>query len=680
MASLFEIPIEKINGIGSKRGQLYRKLGIDSVGALVRFYPRSYEDWSNPLSISECVIGDVACVKGTVSTPPSEHRIPGGKLLVKARVSDGFSFMQIVFFNNRFVKHSLNVGQEYVFYGKISQNNSIKEMINPTFEKFIQNSRVHPVYRQTAGLATRQIETAVHKAMDMLPETVRDPIPERIREKCSLCGLKEALQKIHFPNTLTDVNTARQRLIFEELLVLVLGLSYIKSKPTEKCSAIIKKDCTDAFLMLLPFKLTNGQLNAINSCVDDILNSQKPMNRLIQGDVGSGKTMVAAALAYTVVKNGYQAAIMVPTEILANQHYDTFIDLLKDTGIAVEILTGSTPAKAKKRILSGLSNGLVNLVIGTHSLISENVDFLKLGLVVTDEQHRFGVRQRADLLAKGENPHLMVMSATPIPRTLALMIYGDLDISVINELPPGRKTVDTFLIDEGKRIRAFNFILQHIEQGRQCYIVCPAVDENDFGLTGAEEYAQKLQDGFFSNCRVQVMHGKMKPYQKDEIMTSFINGEIDILVSTTVIEVGVNVPNAVIMMVENAERFGLSQLHQLRGRVGRGEYKSYCILVSNSKGEDAQRRLKALCSTNDGFKIADEDLKLRGPGDFFGSRQHGLPELQIADLADDIDILKQAQQAAQEILKTDPELAEPSLRGLKAEIKMLFGSVGEQLN
>ena len=680
MASLFEIPIEKINGIGSKRGQLFRKLGIDSVGALVRFYPRSYEDWSSPCSIAESVVGETACVRGVVSTPPAEHRITGGKILVSTRISDDFSFMRIVFFNNKYVRNYLNVGEEYVFYGKVSVNNAIKEMINPSFEKLTQDSRVHPVYRQTAGLTSKQIEAAVCKAMNMLPESVKDPIPEDIRAENSLIGLKDALIKIHFPKTLSDVNTARNRLIFEELLVLVLGLHYIKAKPSDSCGVTISEDFTDTFLKLLPFKLTNGQLNAISDCIGDIVNNSKPMNRLIQGDVGSGKTMVAAALAYTVIRNGCQAALMVPTEILANQHYLTLSELFKDTGISVELLTGSTPAKAKKRIISGLSNGLVNFVIGTHSLISDNVEFLRLGLAITDEQHRFGVRQRSDLLAKGANPHLMVMSATPIPRTLALMIYGDLDISVINELPPGRQSVDTFLINEEKRVRAYNFLIQHIEQGRQCYIVCPAVEENEVGLISAEEYAQQIKSKYFNRFRVEVVHGKMKAVQKDEIMTDFLNGDIDVLVSTTVIEVGVNVPNAVIMMIENADRFGLSQLHQLRGRVGRGEHKSYCILVSSAKGEDAQRRLKVICSTNDGFKIADEDLKLRGPGDFFGARQHGLPELQVADLAEDMDVLRQAQQSAQKILSYDSNMEDPAFRGLRAEVRMLFGSIGQQLN
>lgn len=680
MASLFEIPIEKINGIGSKRGQLYRKLGIDSVGALVRFYPRSYEDWSNPISIFEGVVGQICCIKGVVSIPASEHRIPGGKTLVSTRISDGFSFMKIAFFNNKYIKNKLITGDEYIFYGRISARDGIKEMINPMFEHSADKGRMRPVYRQTAGLTSRQIEASVRKAIQMLPNTIKDPIPENIRLHGGYLNLKDAIIKIHFPNNKDDIAEARRRLIFDELLVLSLGLYFMKKKPAETCGVNIPKDYSDDFFKLLPFTPTDAQKRVIRDCIADLINSARPMNRLIQGDVGSGKTIVAAAAAFTSMMNGCQVALMVPTEILAKQHFETFIQLFEHTDICIELLTGTVSSKEKKRVLAGISDGSVKLVIGTHALISDGVVFSKLGLVITDEQHRFGVRQRAALLAKGLNPHLMVMSATPIPRTLALMIYGDLDLSVIDELPPGRQKVDTFLIDDEKRVRAFNFLIRHIEQGRQCYIVCPAVDENELGIIGAEEYAEKIKKHFFNNYRVEVVHGKMNPVQKEEIMSDFVEGKINVLVSTTVIEVGVNVPNAVIMMIENAERFGLSQLHQLRGRVGRGNHKSYCILVSNAKNEDTLKRLKILCSTNDGFKIADEDLKQRGPGDFFGSRQHGLPELQIADLAENMDDFRLAQTEAQNILDSYPDLNDDSLRGLRAEVKQLFGRVGNQLN
>lgn len=588
--------------------------------------------------------------------------------------------MKIAFFNNKYIKNKLIMGDEYIFYGRITDRNGIKEMINPMFEHSADKGRMRPVYRQAAGLTSRQIEASVRKAMQMLPNTIKDPIPENIRLNGGYLNLKDAIVKIHFPNTKDDIAEARRRLIFDELLVLSLGLHFMKKKPAETCGVNISKDYSDDFFNLLPFNPTNAQKRAIRDCITDLLNSERPMNRLIQGDVGSGKTIVAAAAAFTSIKNGCQVALMVPTEILAKQHFETFIQLFEHTDICIELLTGTVSSKKKKRVLAGISDGSVNLVIGTHALISDGVDFSKLGLVITDEQHRFGVRQRAALIAKGLNPHLMVMSATPIPRTLALMIYGDLDLSVIDELPPGRQKVDTFLIDDEKRVRAFNFLIRHIEQGRQCYIVCPAVDENELGIIGAEEYAKNIKKQFFNNYRVEVVHGKMNPIHKEEIMSDFVEGKINVLVSTTVIEVGVNVPNAVIMMIENAERFGLSQLHQLRGRVGRGDHKSYCILVSNAKNEDTLKRLKILCSTNDGFKIADEDLKNRGPGDFFGSRQHGLPELQIADLAENMDDFRRAQIEAQNILASYPDLNDDSLRGLRAEVKQLFGRVGNQLN
>lgn len=683
MASLYEIPIEKINGIGTKRGQLYRRLDIDSVGALVRFYPRVYEDWSKITEISNLTVGETCCIKAVLHTPITEHRVSGGKLLVTTSVTDGYAFLKIAFFNNKYIKSMLKSGEEYLFYGKVTSSGSMREMINPTFAKAGVGNVIHPIYSQVMGLTTKQIEGAVKIALSMLPEQVRDTIPENIRRKYNLIGLKDALIKIHFPKNSEDIAAARRRLIFEELLVLVIGLSSIKSMPSKLSAIEIKNDYTEDFLKLLPFKLTNAQYSAIKDCINDMMSAEKKaMNRLVQGDVGSGKTMVAAAVAYCCIKNGYQAAMMAPTEILAQQHFQTFDNLFKDKDVRVNLLTGSMTAKQKRLVLADLADGEIDFIVGTHSLISENVAFKNLGVVVTDEQHRFGVRQRSALLAKGQNPHLLVMSATPIPRTLALMIYGDLDISIINELPPGRQIVDTFLIDDSKRLRAYNFLIKNINEGRQCYIVCPAVENSDTGLIGVEEYAAEIQKNVFKNYSVAVLHGKMKSADKDSIMNKFISGEIDVLVSTTVIEVGVNVPNSTIMMIENAERFGLSQLHQLRGRVGRGEHKSYCILVSNAGGDDSKRRLKALCSTNDGFKIADEDLKLRGPGDFFGARQHGLPELKIADLAENVTILQDAQTAAKEIMNDYLNKENNDYRGLRAEVRMLFNNAGngQQLN
>ncbi len=680
MASLYEIPIENINGIGTKRGQLYRRLDIDTVGALVRFYPRTYEDWSKITLISQTTPGETFCIKARLHTPAVERRIANGKLLVTAELSDGYSFLKLAFFNNKYIKSMLRTTEEYLFYGKVTSSGGTKEMINPTFAKVGEGNAIHPIYSQVAGLTTKQIEVSVKKALTMLPSQIKDTIPKHIREKYDLIGLKDALTKIHFPENADDISQARRRLIFEELLILVLGLNSMKALPSKKSLVGIEKDYTSEFLELLPFKLTNAQLKAVKDCVNDMIDNSKAMNRLVQGDVGSGKTMVAAAVCYTCVKNGWQAAVMAPTEILAQQHFQTFEGLFRDTGLRVALLTGSMTLKQKRLVLADLADGNIDIIVGTHSLISENVAFNRLGVVVTDEQHRFGVRQRSDLLAKGQNPHLLVMSATPIPRTLALIIYGDLDISVIDELPPGRQSVDTFLIDDSKRIRAYNFLIKNIESGRQCYIVCPAVENNDTGLTAVEEYAQEIQRTVFGNYSVAVLHGKMRAAEKDDVMNRFVSGEIDILVSTTVIEVGVNVPNSTIMMIENAERFGLSQLHQLRGRVGRGSDKSYCILVSNAKGEEARRRLKALCCTNDGFKIADEDLKMRGPGDFFGSRQHGLPELKIADLAENVNILHDAQSAAKELKNDYFDYENKDLGGLRAEVRMLFNNVGQQLN
>jgi len=677
LASLYEIPIEKINGIGTKRGQLYRKLDIDSVGALVRFYPRAYEDWSKITDISDLNAGETSCVKAVLHTAVTEHIVAGGKLLATAAAFDESGYLKLAFFNNRYIRSMLRCGEQYLFYGKVSLSGGFPEMINPAFSKIDAGNVIRPIYSQVNGLTTKQIEAAVKKALGMLPETVRDTLPLHIREKYELIGLKEAILKIHFPSSTEEIDAARRRLIFEELLVLVLGLSSIKMMPSALSCVEIKHDYSEEFFNLLPFSLTNAQRSAISDCMHDMMSKEKKtMNRLVQGDVGSGKTMVAAACAYSCIKNGYQAAIMVPTEILAQQHYQTFKELFNSAGVGVELLTGSMTAKQKKLVLEKLLNGEAELIVGTHSLISENVIFNNLGIVITDEQHRFGVRQRSDLLAKGSNPHLLVMSATPIPRTLALIIYGDLDLSIINELPPGRQIVDTFLIDDSKKLRAYNFLIKNIKEGRQCYIVCPAVENSDIGLIGVEEYAEEIRKGVFKNYSVEVLHGKMKSADKDDVMNRFISGEIDVLVSTTVIEVGVNVPNSTIMMIENAERFGLSQLHQLRGRVGRGEYKSYCILVSNSGGGEAVRRLRVLCATNDGFKIADEDLKIRGPGDFFGSRQHGLPELRIADLAENVGLLQEAQQAAKELMNDFSDPQNKDCRGLRAEVKMLFNNVG----
>lgn len=677
MPSLFEIPIENLKGIGDKTGKLFRKMEVNSVGDLLRFYPRQYEDWSSPLLIREAQIGDVCCVKAFVTTPGNERRIPGGRLITRFRIADESDSMTITFFNNKFVKNMLKEDSEYIFYGKITSNSGRKEMLSPEFLLPQKAQKIRPIYHCTAGITSRKIENAVMQSLQMLPKTIKEPLPKDILEKYDVCTLEFAINNIHFPKNNADLKTARKRLIFEELLILSLGLSMLKKGRKKETALKLTKDYSQEYFRMLPFIPTEGQINAVKDCIKDMTVGVSPMSRLIQGDVGCGKTAVAAAVCYTAVKNGWQAAFMAPTEILAEQHYKSLSNILKDTDINIALLTGSQTAKNKRLIREGLVNNEIHLVIGTHALISDNVKFSKLGLVVTDEQHRFGVSQRSKLVSKGDNPNLLIMSATPIPRTLALIIYGDLDISSIKELPPGRKTIDTFLVDSSKRIRMYNFLKKHMDNGQQCYIVCPAVEENDMlNIAAAEKYAENIKNSFFKDYRVGLLHGQMKSAQKDEIMRSFSNGEIDLLVSTTVIEVGIDVPNANVMVVENAERFGLSQLHQLRGRVGRGDVKSYCILMSDAKNEETLERLKTMCRTNNGFEIADADLKLRGPGDFFGSRQHGLPQMKIADLAD-MNYLSTAHQAAKEILAESPDLSENKFKGILAETIRLFNRAGE---
>ena len=550
----------------------------------------------------------------------------------------------------------------------------------PEFYPVSSAPSVCPIYHQTEGLSTRMIRNAVKHALALLPEQVKDPIPYSIRMQHHLCELRYALEQIHFPDSMESKEIAKKRLVFEELFTLQLGLLELKYRKKQETSLPPFIDYSNEFFQLLPFAPTGAQKRAISEAMADMTNpkNRKPMSRLVQGDVGSGKTAVAAALCYSVIKNGVQAALMAPTEILAQQHHASISNILKDTGISVGLLTGSvTPAK-KRKLLEQLQDGSIKMVIGTHALISETVAFQNLGLVITDEQHRFGVAQRSLLAEKGNHPHMLVMSATPIPRTLALIIYGDLDISVLDELPPGRQTIETYAISSRKRARALQYIRTHLDAGQQAYIICPLVEESTNDMASVVQYANALQTETFPDKVIGILHGKMKPKEKDTVMTAFAKGEIDVLVSTTVVEVGVDVPNAVIILIENAERYGLSQLHQLRGRVGRGTMKSTCILVSDAQNEEAVARLKILCSTSDGFRIADEDLRLRGPGDFFGEKQHGLPDLKIANMAEDMEVLKEAQSAARHVLSCDPKLEQPEHRGLKGQVKRLFSVFGGQ--
>ena len=680
MPSLFNMPLDRLKGIGSGRAKLYNKLGVASVGELLRLYPRTYEDWSNPCRIAEAAENTPCCIRAYIEKVSKPARVHGNLMIFKFIASDGYDNITITFFNQRYVYERLSGGGEFLFYGTVKRFFDNYEMSSPSVSN-INSAGIHPVYPQTAGLTTKQIESAARQAEALLPPKMNDPIPPGILEEYGLCSLDFAIRKIHFPDSLDDVETARKRLAFEEMLILQLGMARLKRGGTRGRSVFrITKEYSQEFRALLPFSLTSAQERAIMQCISDMKDSVYPMNRLIQGDVGSGKTSVAAAVCYTAVKNGMQCAFMAPTEILAVQHYKSMSELMGNSGIRLALLTGSVTAAGKKAIYEALEKGEIDLIIGTHALISDNVCFASLGLVITDEQHRFGVKQRAALISKGANPHIMVMSATPIPRTLALMIFGDLDLSVLDELPPGRQAVETYLIDSGKRQRAFGFLKKEIDKGNRCYIVCPLVEESESELESAENYVKKLRNTVLGGFRIGLLHGKMKGSDKESVMSSFQSGMIDILVSTTVIEVGVNVPEATVMMIENADRFGLSQLHQLRGRVGRGKDKSYCILVSDNQTGNTKERFSVLCRTNDGFKIAAEDLRLRGPGDFFGSRQHGLPELKIASMSS-MDMIDETQAAARKILESDPELTAKEHRGLYYEIRRLFAKAGstEQL-
>lgn len=650
----FSDDIKYIKGVGETRAEGFRSLGVHTVGELLRFYPRAYEDWSKILPISQCVIGENVCIKGTVMFPVKNERVRGGMLIAKGTVTDGDDVIAVTFFNNKYIDKMLKSGEEYLFYGKLTLGKfSAREMVSPMFVKSEKSVEIRPIYPQNKNITSKIVQSAVQNALKNIDE-IPEYLPDYILQKFNLVSLDTAIRNIHFPQNDTDLQNARDRLIFDELFILQLSLLTLKNdNSTVTTTNTIDKDYTNEFFSFLPFAPTNAQKRAVNEAITD-MQSGNQMNRLLQGDVGSGKTAVAASIIYTATKNGMQSALMAPTEVLATQHFETFEKLFKESGIRCELLTGSTKAKEKKEIKARLENGEIDLIIGTHALIQDDVVFKKLGLVITDEQHRFGVKQRTGLCAKGENPHVYVMSATPIPRTLGLILFGDLNVSILDELPPGRQKIETYSVNSGKRGAMFDYIRKHLDAGYQAYIVCPLVEESEVmqGVLSAKEYFKKAQLPF-KDYRLDLLHGQMSPKKKDEVMVKFKKGETQLLISTVVIEVGVDVPNAVIMVIENAERFGLSQLHQLRGRVGRGKAKSTCILVTDATSDEATARMKIMCGTTDGFKIADEDLKLRGPGDFFGTRQHGLPKLRIADILTDTKILMQTQELAKEIMLSD---------------------------
>ena len=676
MAELYT-DVRYIKGIGEKKAQAFHKLGVFSLYDLISYFPRKYEDRSQYKPIALVSDGEQVCIRAIVADMPRLIRVRRGMELVKFRAVDESGSVDITYFNQNYVKDNISRGDCIIFFGKMELSGSRRSMVNPVYEREGAEKgvtgRIVPVYRLCAGLNQRTVMQSVRQGLDLCGDALPDILPEEVREGCKLVQARYAFENIHFPADFEALELARRRLIFEELFVLACALGRMHGQRVNEGGILLPFSDLEEFWRTLPFSPTKAQRRAAAQAVAD-MGSGRVMSRLIQGDVGSGKTLVAAALIWFTWKGGYTSAFMAPTEILAEQHYTTLSGMLSPLGLRVGKLTGAMSAKEKRLAKEALKKGQYDLIVGTHALFSEDVEYSRLGLVVTDEQHRFGVSQRSALIGKGERPHVLVMSATPIPRTLALIIYGDLDVSVIDELPPGRQKVDTFTVDESYRQRLNGFIRKQVGEGRQVFVVCPMVEENEelpVKLKSAEEHAKELALSF-PELRIACVHGKMKAKDKDSIMAAFAAGRTDILVATTVIEVGVDVPNASLMIVENAERFGLSQLHQLRGRVGRGQHKSYCILVSNNDSEEVRARLKIMCRTNDGFKISEEDLRLRGPGDFFGSRQHGLPEMHVADLGADVNVLQKAQDEARRLLEQDPELSLPGHAPLRERVDTLF--------
>lgn len=677
--------IRYIKGIGEAKGKAFARLGVRCVGDLLSDFPRAYEDRSKVLPIARLMEGEAACVCAMITTEPELSRIRKGMELLRFRIADASGSMLVTYFNQAWMKNRLRRGDTYIFYGKVQVTGRTFAFTNPIFEPEAEmgrvTGRIMPVYRLTGGISQRDMTQAVRRVLGEPGMTFPNALPERVERENRLCTARYAYENIHFPADMRALSLSRRRLVFEELFTLVCALSLVRGEGEVQPGIAVQPRDIAEFTATLPFTPTGAQLRAIADAAGD-MTSGRLMNRLIQGDVGSGKTLVAAALIWLAAGSGLQSAFMAPTELLAEQHFATLSGFLAPFGLKVVKLTGSMGAKAKRETLAALASGEASLAVGTHALISEGVEFRRLGLVVTDEQHRFGVAQRSALAGKGERAHVLVMSATPIPRTLALIIYGDLDVSLIDELPPGRQRVDTFAVTSSYRRRLNAFIAKLVGEGRQVFVVCPAIEadsEVPMDLVSAEEHTLELRAAL-PGLRIECIHGRMKAKPRDEIMSRFAAGEVDVLVSTTVIEVGVDVPNAALMIIENAERFGLSQLHQLRGRVGRGRHKSYCVLVSDAKGADARERLAALTHIHDGFKIAEEDLRLRGPGDFFGARQHGLPELHIADLGADMDVLKTAQAAAQAILAEDPALVREENRPVRQAAERLLSVTGSRLS
>ena len=668
-------PVTILKGVGPTKAKQFANLNIFTLGDLICHFPRGYEDRTRLVPIEKLEPDVPACFKAMVMNTPRTSHIRKGLDLTKVQVADHTARLNLTFFNNKYVVEQLQYGQEYIFYGAVSGDFIGYNMTNPVFERLdapaVTTRRVLPIYPLTAGLSNTAVLKAVQQALALCdpPEEI---IPEPVRKTHGILPADRAYRAIHEPQSMAEAELARKRLIFEEFFVFSAGLSLMRAARAEKKTAPYENLEMRPFYAALPFTLTGAQQRAVEDIRKD-LSRGAPMNRLVQGDVGSGKTMVAAAAAYLAAGNHKQTALMAPTEILAEQHFASLEKLFAPMGITVALPTGSMTQKQKKNVREQIENGTAQVVVGTHALLSDTTKFQDLGLVIADEQHRFGVAQRSRLSSKGEDPHLLVMSATPIPRTLALLMYGDLAVSILDELPPGREAVDTFQVNESYRPRINAFIRKQVAEGHQCFVVCPAVEENEeLGLKAATVWAETLQQTVFPDLRIALLHGQMKGGEKEEAMASFARGEADVMVATTVIEVGVDVPNATLMVIEDADRFGLSQLHQLRGRVGRGKAKSFCILTSRNRNPETLQRLKALCKTTDGFKIAEEDLKLRGPGDFFGSRQSGLPTFRVADLSFDLQTLKDAQAASAQWIDRFGTEDTPEARALRSRIGELF--------